>query len=56
MEDKNQSDTATIFKWFKEHVLDSKIEPNISHHELVRVLSLSLSLYVSVFCPRSTCT
>lgn len=40
MEDKNQSDTATIFKWFKEHVLDSKIEPNISHHELCTLLSL----------------
>ncbi|KAJ0254143.1 Serine/Threonine-kinase [Hirschfeldia incana] len=39
MEDKNQSDSE-IFKWFKEHVLDSKIEPNISHDELGTLLSL----------------
>lgn len=39
MEDKKQSDTE-IFKWFKEHVLDSKLEPSIGHHELVSPLSL----------------
>lgn len=39
MEENKQSDTD-IFKWFKEHVLDSKLEPSIAHHELVRLLSL----------------
>ncbi|XP_009102022.1 serine/threonine-protein kinase 19 homolog isoform X3 [Brassica rapa] len=37
MEEKKQSDTD-IFKWFKEHVLDSKLEPSIAHHELTRQL------------------
>ncbi|CAF2156592.1 unnamed protein product [Brassica napus] len=39
MEEKKQSDTD-IFKWFKEHVLDSKLEPSIAHHELCSLLSL----------------
>ncbi|XP_022544277.1 uncharacterized protein LOC106357557 isoform X5 [Brassica napus] len=41
MEEKKQSDTD-IFKWFKEHVLDSKLEPSIAHHELGRKELLSL--------------
>ncbi|KAF8090303.1 hypothetical protein N665_0479s0007 [Sinapis alba] len=39
MEDKKQSD-SDIFKWFKEHVLDSKLEPSIAHHDLCTLLSL----------------
>ncbi|KAG2323631.1 hypothetical protein Bca4012_059101 [Brassica carinata] len=39
MEDKKHNDTE-IFKWFKEHVLDSKLEPSIGHHELCTLLSL----------------
>jgi len=34
MEEKKQSDLE-IFKLFKMHVLDSKLEPSIGHHELV---------------------
>lgn len=47
MEENKQSDTD-IFKWFKEHVLDSKLEPSIAHHELVRLLSLSLSILIQI--------
>ncbi|XP_010467810.1 PREDICTED: serine/threonine-protein kinase 19 homolog isoform X2 [Camelina sativa] len=39
MEEKKQSDLE-IFKWFKGHVLDSKLEPSIGHHELFSLLSL----------------
>ncbi|CAH8372568.1 unnamed protein product [Eruca vesicaria subsp. sativa] len=39
MEGKKQNDTD-IFKWFKEHVVDSKLEPSIGHHELCSLLSL----------------
>ncbi|CAN7076909.1 unnamed protein product [Brassica oleracea var. botrytis] len=39
MEENKQSDTD-IFKWFKEHVLDSKLEPSIAHHELCSLLAL----------------
>ncbi|XP_006298241.2 serine/threonine-protein kinase 19 isoform X1 [Capsella rubella] len=39
MEEKKQSDLE-IFKWFKGHVLDSKLEPSIGHHELCSLLSL----------------
>ncbi|KAL1219359.1 hypothetical protein V5N11_007888 [Cardamine amara subsp. amara] len=39
MEEKKQND-LDIFKWFKEHVLDSKLEPSIGHHELFSLLSL----------------
>jgi len=39
MEEKKQSDLE-IFKLFKMHVLDSKLEPSIGHHELLSLLSL----------------
>ncbi|XP_010425816.1 PREDICTED: uncharacterized protein LOC104710853 [Camelina sativa] len=39
MEEKKQSNLE-IVKWFKGHVLDSKLEPSIGHHELFSLLSL----------------
>ncbi|ESQ50426.1 hypothetical protein EUTSA_v10002060mg [Eutrema salsugineum] len=39
MEEKKQSDVE-VFKWFKGHVLDSKLEPSIGHDELCSLLSL----------------
>ncbi|KFK40422.1 hypothetical protein AALP_AA3G371800 [Arabis alpina] len=38
MEEKKQRDLE-IFKWFKEHVLDSKLESSIGHNELCSLLS-----------------
>ncbi|CAN8270964.1 unnamed protein product [Cochlearia groenlandica] len=39
MEEKKQNDLE-VFKWFKVHVLDSRLEPSIGHHELLSLLSL----------------
>ncbi|CAA7013987.1 unnamed protein product [Microthlaspi erraticum] len=39
MEEKKQSDVE-VFKWFKEHVIDSRLEPGIRHDELCSLLSL----------------
>ncbi|XP_010526498.1 PREDICTED: serine/threonine-protein kinase 19 homolog isoform X2 [Tarenaya hassleriana] len=39
MEEKKQNGIE-VFEWFKMHVLDSKLEPSIGHHELFSLLSL----------------
>ncbi|KAK8694017.1 hypothetical protein V6N13_071581 [Hibiscus sabdariffa] len=39
MEEKKQGDLE-VFKWFKVHVIESKLEPSIGHQELYALLSL----------------
>lgn len=39
MEEKKQGD-VDVFKWFKGHVIESKLEPSIEHEELYALLSL----------------
>ncbi|KAH7577684.1 hypothetical protein JRO89_XS01G0284800 [Xanthoceras sorbifolium] len=39
MEEKKQGDLQ-VFKWFKTHVIDSKLEPSIGHQELCELLAL----------------
>lgn len=34
MDEKKQGD-VDVFKWFKGHVIESKLEPSIEHEELV---------------------
>ena len=34
MEERKQGDLE-VFKWFKVHVIESKLEPSIEHQELV---------------------
>ncbi|BBH10175.1 hypothetical protein Prudu_022889, partial [Prunus dulcis] len=38
LEEKKDSDILEVFKWFKSHVLDNKLEPSIEHQELTRQL------------------
>lgn len=45
MENKKQG-SYEVFGWFKTHVLDSKLEPSIEHHELVSDIYESASAYV----------
>lgn len=35
LEDKKEGDIVEVFKWFKSHVIDYKLEPSIEHQELV---------------------
>ncbi|XP_030553527.1 uncharacterized protein LOC115757451 isoform X4 [Rhodamnia argentea] len=39
MEEKNVHDLE-VFEWFKIHVIDTRLEPNISHQDLCSLLSL----------------
>ncbi|XP_062148065.1 uncharacterized protein LOC133856999 isoform X2 [Alnus glutinosa] len=39
LEEKKQGDLE-VFKWFRTHVIDSKLEPSIEHQELHTLLSL----------------
>ncbi|XP_059433585.1 uncharacterized protein LOC132166729 isoform X2 [Corylus avellana] len=39
LEEKKQGDLE-VFKWFRTHVIDSKLEPSIGHQELHTLLSL----------------
>ncbi|XP_034228274.1 serine/threonine-protein kinase 19 isoform X1 [Prunus dulcis] len=40
LEEKKDSDILEVFKWFKSHVLDNKLEPSIEHQELCTLLAL----------------
>ncbi|KAK9945054.1 hypothetical protein M0R45_010586 [Rubus argutus] len=40
LEDKKEGDIVEVFKWFKSHVIDYKLEPSIEHQELCTLLSL----------------
>ncbi|KAL6271417.1 hypothetical protein ACE6H2_028328 [Prunus campanulata] len=40
LEEKKDSDIIEVFKWFKSHVLDNKLEPSIEHQELCTLLAL----------------
>ncbi|XP_050364813.1 uncharacterized protein LOC126783396 [Argentina anserina] len=40
LEGEKEIDTLEVFKWFRSHVVDSKLEPSIEHQELCSLLSL----------------
>lgn len=46
LEEKKEGELE-VFKWFRTHVIDSKQEPSIEHHELVSVqISFHLISYL----------
>ncbi|MBA0590038.1 hypothetical protein Gorai_018757 [Gossypium raimondii] len=48
MEEKKQGD-VDVFKWFKGHVIESKLEPSIEHEELVAIfMCISVCMFVSI--------
>jgi hypothetical protein len=48
LEEKKQGDLE-VFKWFRTHVIDSKLEPSIEHHELVSVSNINPLLFLNSF-------
>lgn len=48
LEEKKQGDLE-VFKWFRTHVIDSKLEPSIEHQELVSVSNINSFLFLSYF-------
>lgn len=42
LEDKKEGDIVEVFKWFRSHVIDYKLEPSIEHQELVSNWNISL--------------
>lgn len=47
LEEKKQGNLE-VFGWFKEHVIDFKLEPSIEHQELVSVLKFEVSITIIV--------
>jgi serine/threonine-protein kinase 19 len=48
LEEKKQGDLE-VFKWFRTHVIDSKLEPSIGHQELVSVSNINALLFLTYF-------